>query len=106
MAADSGTDNSESGSVKLQGEAATRFRAVAARLNYMSQDRSDLATATMRICSKMSDPSESDLVDLKRIGRYLLHRPRAPYVYRWQKSGLPIHACSESDWAGDRNSRR
>ena len=36
------------GTEKLTGKDATRFRAVAARLNYLSQDRADLAVATMR----------------------------------------------------------
>ena len=35
------------------------FRAVAARLNYLSQDRPDITFATMKLCSKMSRPHKT-----------------------------------------------
>ena len=85
---------------------ATRYRAVAARLNYLSQDRADLAIPTMRVCSRMSRPTVDDMVRLKRVGRYLIHRPRAPYLYRWQAANPPVRSYSDSDWAGDRRTRK
>ena len=87
-------------------EDATLYRAVAARLNYLAIDRPDLSIATMRLCSRMSRPSQADLTRMKRVGRYLLHRPRLECMYRWQGPDLGIHVYSDSDWAADRVSRK
>ena len=47
------------------------LRAVAAGLNYLSQDRPDITFATMKLCSKMSQPDAHDLKNMKRVGRFL-----------------------------------
>ena len=60
----------------------------------------------MRICARMSDPQKKDFERLKRMGRYLVGKPRLANLYKWQKPGLPIRAYSDSDWAGDRRTRR
>ena len=48
------------------------FRAVAARLNYLSQDRPYITFATMKLCSKMSRPDAQDSKNMKRLGRFLV----------------------------------
>ena len=58
----------------------------------------------MRVCSRRSQPTVSDMTRLKRIGRYLLHRPRARYRYRWQAVDPPVQSDSDSDW-GDKRTR-
>ena len=50
-------------------------RAVAARLNYLSQDRPDSTFATMKLCSNMSRPDAQDLNNMKRVGRFHVGRP-------------------------------
>ena len=50
------------------------FRAVAARLNYLSQDRPYITFATMKLCSKMSGPDAQDSKNVKRLGRFLVGR--------------------------------
>ena len=42
---------------KLVGHEATKFRALAAKLNYLSQDRPDIRFATMIACTKMASPT-------------------------------------------------
>ena len=89
MATD-GSDNAESEEARgllLEGEEATRYRAVAARLNYLAQDRADLAVPTLKVCSRMANPTEKYFTALKRIAKYLLHRPKAAYLYQWQDPG-------------------
>ena len=49
-------------------EETTMFRAVAARLNCLSQDRPDITFATMELCSKMSRPDVQDLKNMKTGG--------------------------------------
>ena len=58
-------------------EETTMFRAVAARLNNLSQDRPDITFATMKLCSKMSRPDAQDLKNMKRVGT----------VPRWKATG-------------------
>jgi len=78
---------------------ATKFRALAARANYLAQDRPDIGYACKEICRDMSSPSEASWEKLKRLGRYLVGRPRAVYMYKWQdEHDLSIFV--DSDWAG------
>ena len=90
----------------LEPSRATAFRAVAARLNYLCQDRPDIRFATMHACRAMASPKKSDLACLKRIGRFLKHRPRAACLYSWQREEDKIDVYSDSDWAGCRESRK
>ena len=47
-------------------EEANKFRRLVARLNYLAQDRTDIAFATKELCRRMSKPVEKDMIDLKR----------------------------------------
>ena len=68
----------------------TRYRAIAARCNYLAIDRPDLQYAAKEACRTMSCPRKGDMVKLKRIGRYLIGRMRVVYTFEWQDtpSGL------------------
>ena len=55
----------------LVGAEATRFRAVAARANYLSGDRPDIQYAVKEICRRMAKPVKGDWEKLIRLGRYL-----------------------------------
>ena len=52
------------------------FRAVAARLNYLSQYRPEITFATLKLCSKMSQPNGQDLKTMKRVGGFLIGKQR------------------------------
>ena len=82
------------------------FRAVAVRLNYLSQDRPDITFATMKLCSKISRPDAQDLKNMKRLGRFLVGRPRVGCLFEWQAHPSALHALADADWAGDRQSRK
>ena len=90
----------------MEAEEATRFRAVAFRLSNLSQNKADSAIPTMRVCAKMANPTRVDMVALKPIRRYVLHRPCAPCVYGWQRPNPAVVACLDSDWAGDKQTRK
>ena len=60
----------------LNGQDATQFRALAARGNYLAQDRVDIAYAVKELTRCMSKPTSKDMVTLKRLGRYMVGRPR------------------------------
>ena len=95
-------DNEDSTDPELGREETTMFRAVAARLNYLSQDRPDI----MKLCSKMSRPDAQDLKNMKRVGRFLVGRPRVGCLFEWQAHPGTLHALADADWAGDRQSRK
>ena len=43
---------------------------------------------------------------MKRIGRYLVGKPRAVCTFSWQQSAGTVNAYSDADWGGDRATRR
>ena len=61
----------------LTGGNITRYRALVARISSLSQDRPDRKSASMRVCCAMAKPSMRDMECVKRIGRYLVSKPRA-----------------------------
>ena len=61
----------EGHSRELGPEHATQYRAIVARLNYLSADRPDLAFAVKEVARTMSKPTEGCWERIKRIGRYL-----------------------------------
>ena len=75
----------------------TKYRTFVARISNLSQDRSDLKVAAMQVCCAMANPSASDLERVKRIGRYLVVKPRAECLFHWQQSG-ELEAYSDADW--------
>ena len=74
----------------------TKCRALVARISYLSQGQPDLKFASIQVCCVMANPSASDLERVKRIGRYLVAKPRAECLFHWQKSG-ELEAYSEAD---------
>ena len=62
----------------------TKYRALEARISYSLQDRPDLRFSSMQVWCAMANPSASDLERSKRIGRYLVGKPRAVCFFHWQ----------------------
>ena len=48
-----------------------KFRSLAATLNFMSLDRSDVHYAAKEICTKMANPPQGSWKRLKKAARYL-----------------------------------
>ena len=86
--------------------AATKYRRAAARINYVAQDRPDIAVAANQLARSMAVPREGDEKGIKRLIRYLAGSPRCVYVYRYQTEPTVIDVMSDSDWAGCRATRR
>ncbi len=55
----------------LEGQAASEFRALAARVNFLASDRPDISFAVKELCRGMSSPTSRDADALKRLARYL-----------------------------------
>ena len=90
----------------LSGQDATKYRGLAARANYLAQDRLDIQYAVKEIARRMSSPKDGDMALLKRLGRYLIGAPRAVYTYSWQSKAMRLETYVDSDWAGCKGTRR
>ena len=89
-------DDDANDSQALTGGDVTRYRALVARISYLSQDRPDLKFASMRVSRAMARPSMRDTECVKRIGRYLVGKRRDKCWFRWQQSG-DLEAYSDVD---------
>ena len=84
----------------LGAEAASEYRARAARANFLASDRPDIAFAVKELCRGMSAPTVRDQEALKRLARYLLGKPRVVFHYAWQRAPESLDVFTDSDWAG------
>ena len=89
-------------------EETTRFRALAARANYIALDRADVQFAAKELCREMSSPVASSWLRLKRFARYMLEYPSAewrfPMETEFKADVLDVY--SDSDWAGCKATRK
>ena len=90
----------------LDSQESTRYRAIAARANYLAIDRGDIMFATKELTRKMSEPTEHDWNKLVRLGRYLAGRPRVLLWYKHQQEPTCVEGHSDTDWAGCKRTRR
>ena len=97
---------------------ATKYRAICARVNFLALDRPDLLFPAKECSRSMAEPKRKDWQKLKRVGRYLIMRPRVVIHFEWQspldratgstRKGGPEESTgySDADWAGCSRTRR
>ncbi len=85
---------------ELNPEEARKYRAIAARLNYIAADRPDIQYAVKEAARVMSRPRIKDWPLLNKIGRYLRGRPRLILRFPWQVLQSVVTGYTDSDWAG------
>ena len=90
----------------LDPDESTLFRSVGARCNYLAQDRHDIAYAVKCICQDMSAPKVRSMRKLKRLARYLLGVPKLTIRFEQIEEAKFIDVYTDSDWAGDRTTRK
>ena len=87
------------GKTALADKEFTRFRALAARANYLSADRIDILFAAKEVCRFMARPTDLAMGALRLLVRYLRTRPRAVFSYERQHAeGLEV--LTDTDWGG------
>ena len=91
---------------ELVGESATMYRALSARINYLSIDRPDLAYTAKELCRDFAHPTSKSVERLKRAVRYLCHKPRVVYRYDFQDPVDSLTAYVDTDFAGCLETRR
>ena len=91
---------------RLDAKQASKYRGLAARLDYLAQDRPDIQFPVKEVARRMATPCEGDWLPLKRMARYLVGAPRAVQMFHWQSMPRNIDTFVDSDWAGCRSTRR
>ena len=89
----------------LDAAGASAYRSTTARINYLAQDRPDIAYASKEACRDMSSPTQKSWSKVKHIARYLVGQPRLVYEYRFQDHA-DLDTYVDSDFAGDFTSRK
>ena len=87
-------------------ERATFYRSLVMRAQFLSLDRADLSETVKCLTHKMQNPTEQDLSDLKRLGRYLKGRPRVTTKFEPQRTPQKLTVFCDSDHAGCLLTRR
>ena len=95
----------------LSPEDATNFRALSARANFLSQDRTDIGYSSKELCREFAVPNKNSYGRLKRVVRYLAGKPRLVYAYKWGDGGKDpensvFDIYVDTDFAGCKESRR
>ena len=85
---------------------AKSYRRAVARVNYMAQYRCDLSSASKAMTQSMANPRRGDEMLVKRVIRYLRRYPRGVNHMDLQDGSNVLTVMTDSDWAGDINSRR
>ena len=98
-------DDDDPNSQALTNGDVTQYRALVARISKLSQDRPDLKFASMQVCCAMAKPTKRDVERIKRIGRYLVGKPRAR-CRTCRQPGGELEASSDALWGGDKATRR
>ena len=75
-------------------------------MDYLAMDRPDIALAVKEAAREMSKPTLGGWDRLKRIGRYLCHRPRLVIDYLWQAVPKQVQIYTDADLAGCKKSRK
>ena len=96
----------EEGTISMTKAESSRFRRGAAKINYLSQDRVDLAFASKEISRHMANPKIGDEILVKRVVRYLKQYPRLVVKYPWQEDCSEVSVFTDSDWGGCVKTRR
>ena len=84
----------------LSRDGARKYRAVFARLNYLSTERPDIQFSVNEAARAMANPTREHLTLLTKLGRYLAGRPRMVIHFKFQKPVGMLTTFSDSDWAG------
>ena len=85
---------------------ASKYRAIVARANYLAQDRTDIQFAVKELSRGMSNPTARDLRRAKRLGRYLIGKPRVVNKYNYQSYVQNVCVWSDTDYAGCKLTRK
>ena len=91
---------------ELKGTQASDYRAMDARANYLSIDRSDIRFSVKELARRMSKPRQIDWEQLILFGRYLRGKMRVVNEFNYQKQWKIVDVWSDTDHAGCMETRK
>ena len=94
------------GPAELEDKRAKRYRKVAGMLLYYGHGRGDLQFAIRLLCKDLRHPTEESWARLKRVVKYAYHTRG---LWTWFRAGgdsTYLVVFTDSDWAGDKKSRK
>ena len=91
---------------ELLGDAATVYRALSARLLYLSMDRPEVAFAAKELCRHFAHPTQTGVEALKRAVRFLLGLPRLVWAFPFQEHTHDLRVYVDTDFGGCQSTRR
>ena len=86
-------------SPEMNASDATAYRGLAARFNFLAQDRQILKLTAKKVLETMSKPRNADWLTLIRAAKYIVGAPRLRQVFEWQECKRKLHTFSDSDKA-------
>ena len=86
--------------IELDSGEATRYRACAARCNFLALGRPDIAYVVKEACRARSKPTNHDRQKLKHIVRYIKLHPRAVFTWKFQRRPTTVTVFSDTNYAG------
>ena len=86
--------------VELENERRAMYRTAVGKLLYMCQERADIMNSVKETARKITCPTESDEMNVKRIVRYLKGVPSAKSLNDIVTPPKFVNVYTESDWAG------
>ena len=96
----------DSNGIELVTSEATAFRALVARLNFLSQDNPELQFPAKELSRDMAHPTVGSWSRLKKTVRFLVSRRRVVWRFDFQEDPGRLRVYTDSDWGGDRLSRK
>ena len=100
-------DSPKDGSAEAQHMQQVPYRSLAGSLNYAAVcTRPDVAFAVGEVCAHMNNPGERHWIAAKRVLRYLKGTSSVGIGFTKHCDELKLEGYSDSDWAGDIDTRR
>ena len=96
----------ENSGEELDGEAATLYRALSARMLYLSMDRPEIAYAAKELCRHFAHPTKTGVEALKRAARFLVGLPRLVWNFPFQRPTDDMTVYVDTDFGGCQTTRR
>ena len=96
----------DAGGDDLDDEAATMYRALSARILYLSMDRPEIAYAAKELCRHFAHPTKVGVEALKRVARFLLGLPRLVWHFPFQRRMDVLKVFVDTDFGGCGTTRR
>ena len=91
---------------ELTGDAATVYRALSARILYLSMDRPEISFSAKELCRHVAHPTKTGVEALKRCARFLLGMPRLVWSFPIQERSDTLKVYVDTDFGGCQTTRR